>query len=130
MTLYLSLPEHYSISRGYHSNCLQNFTAVPNTIDKPESSQTATRTRSQLGSPSAGSSGFLQRICIFCDKSRKRNENLGENESRDTEIRIREAGNLLSDVGLLSKFGEYLFGEASDFVALGEKYHHTSKSNT
>ena len=126
-----SIPEHYSISCGYHSNCLKNFTAVPNTIgkiDKPESSQSATRTRSQLGSTStASSSGVLQAICIFCDKSRKKNEKLGQNECRDTEIRIREAANQLNDVALFSKFGEYLFGEGPDFVALEVKYHHSCK---
>ena len=61
--------------------------------------------QSQLGSPSAGSSAcVLQRICIFCDKRRNKNEKLGQKKSWDTEIRIREAANQLNNVALLSKF--------------------------
>ena len=67
-----SIPEYYSNSRGYHSNCLKNFTAVPCIAGPSESSKISTLTRSQVEGPSTSSSGVLPPICIFCNQIRKK----------------------------------------------------------
>ena len=127
-----TIPEQYSETQGYHSKCHKNFTAVPanvGCVTHVNLSPTSTLTRSQRESlaSTTASSGILPPVCIFCGINRKRNEKLGSNETRSAESRIREVAHQLGDTLLLSKVGDYMFGEGPDFVALEVKYHHSCK---
>ena len=85
--------------------------------------------RSQKETPSSAcsSSGILPAVCIFCGISRKRNEKLRSNETYSAEARIREVAHQLDDTQLLSKLGDYMFGEGPGFVALEVQYRHSCK---
>ena len=52
---------------------------------------------------------------------------LGTNETYSAEARIREVAHQLDDNQLLSKLGDYMFGEGPGFVAFEVKYHHSCK---
>ena len=116
-----STPDKFSEIQGYHSKCYKNFTAVPANVGYVAHVNLSPTSRSQKETPSfaCSSSGILPTVCIFCGISCKRNEKLGSNETYSAEARNREVAHQLDDIQLLSKLGDYMFGEGPGFVALG-----------
>ena len=88
-------------------------------------------TRSKVLTIPSTSTGRLPALCIFCGKIRKKVkgkwENLGNSESRNAEVTIRNAAATLNDQALLLMIGNYKFWGGPSFVAKEIKYHHSCR---
>ena len=125
-----TFPDQLLSHHGYHSKCYKNFTAVPK--QKPEIGTSVSKSTRRSGSEnSTSSTGVLPPNCIFCGSLRKfkqkKMEEVGSSETSDAEVKIREVAREKNDTILLSKIGNYLFGDGRDFVALEAKYHHSCR---
>ena len=89
---------------------------------------TAVITRSHVPSSSKSPGSILPELCIFCVKKRKKLKNgwesLGSMESKDAEVSLRDAAEIMNTDALLRKLGRYKFGEGQDLVAKEARAHH------
>jgi hypothetical protein len=77
--------------------------------------------RSEDSHPSTSSTGVFPTLCIFCGKSRKKNQvwlSLGSCEYDDPNSNVKNAANQLNDHVMLAKIGSV------DFHTQKIKYHH------
>ena len=88
-------------------------------------------TRSKVSAIPTTLTGCLPALCIFCGKTRKKVkgkwENLGNSESKNAEITIRNAAATLNDEALLLMIGNYKFGDGPNIVVKEFKYHHSCR---
>ena len=129
-----TFPDVFQSNHGYHTLCYKNFTAFftsPGHLKKIFQPAKKSTTRSKVPTIPSTSTGCLPALCISCGKIRKRVkgkwENLGNSESRNAEITIRNAAATLNDQALLLMMGNYKFGDGPDFVAKEIKYHHSCR---
>ena len=126
-----SLPSQLLPGHGYHTSCYSNFTAVPK-MDPcgDENEITAVITRSHVPSSSKSPGSILPTLCIFCVKKRKKLKNgwesLGSMESKDAEVSLRDAAEIMNNEALL-KLGRYKCGEGQDLVAKETRAHHSRR---
>ena len=121
----IKLPDAYSDSIGYHSQCYKNFTAISIPI---EGSLPSTYTEKPLlrsdssRELSTSHSGVFVPKCIFCLATRKQRrgkfENLGACMTDQAECTIREAAEALNDNQMLVRLA------GIDLKSKEVKYHH------
>lgn len=120
---------------GYHRECYKRFTLVPKAIPEIETleerreeiQQPLLRSKTCTITPTISSTGVLQPVCIFCNRSRKKrqenHEELGSCETPDAQDKIKYAATVLKDEVLLLKIGNV------DFIAKEVKYHHSCRKH-
>ena len=127
-----SLPKEYERNKhGYHRTCYKHFTAVKKTVSEALEASTSTlgytlRSDNRTGfQKSLPKTCIFEKLCIFCGLKRKKfkgmEEGLGKCETKDAEISIKHAANLLKDHTLLLKIAD------EDFVAKEVCYHHSCR---
>ena len=96
-----------------------------------ENETTAVITRSHVPSSSKSPGSILPELCIFCVKKRKKLKNgwesLGSMESKDAEVSLRDAAEIMNDEALLLKLGRYKFGKGQNLVAKEALTHHSCR---
>ena len=129
-TVISNLPETCFSHHGYHVSCYRRFTAIPTSLQpvKAESPGISSAVRKSNSRELSTSSPCLPKLCLFCNKFRKKVgrqfESLGKCMTIDAEVAIRNAAELLKDDSLLLKVDT-----SGDFIAKEVMYHHSCRKS-
>jgi len=109
-----TLPETPSASDGYHNTCYYRFTAIASGTEVPATTGKDRKfLRSQSTQLEVSSSGVLPKVCIFCNKARKKvrgkEQPLTSCEYDSAEKNTKEAAHVLNDNDMLVKMGNVGF---------------------
>ena len=129
-SLLTKLPDNLSNACGYHSTCYSRFTAISGEISNEDSTVDINQhalLRSQNPVKSVTTSGVFPKVCIFCNMSRKQKQRkelpLISCEYDSSELRVKEAAEVLNDHIMLTKIGSI------GFHSKEVKYHNEFKRN-
>lgn len=121
---FLTLPESYDDTMGYHSQCFSNFTSIIQVATERSDSEHVLRS-STPDLASSSSTGIFKNKCLFClktiKKTKGKKEHLGLCETGTAEMNIKHAATVLKDEKMLGQI------TCIDMRAKQVKYHHTCR---
>ncbi len=107
-----SLPNTLSDHDGYHTSCYRTFTAVPGIPAHSSESESHSQypyLRSAGTQLPTSTSGVLPKVCVFCDKPRKKfkgkEQDLASCTLDSPEFNVKNAALILNDQKMLTKIG-------------------------